>query len=48
MPVVMGWKVYDNSAEGRPLLIAKGKREQPEVAFEPERWSFIRRSALTA
>jgi hypothetical protein len=48
MPVMTGWKVYDNSAEGQPLLIAKGKHEQPEVVFEPECWSWIRRSALNA
>jgi predicted ABC-type ATPase len=45
MPVVTGWKVYDNSAEGRTRLIAKGKPDQPEVVFDPECWSLIRRSA---
>ena len=44
MPVVSGWKVYDNSAEGIPRLIAKGKREQAEVVLDSERWSLVRRS----
>ncbi|HEV3005617.1 MAG TPA: zeta toxin family protein [Pirellulales bacterium] len=45
MPVVTGWNVYDNSAEGRPRLVAKGKRGRPEVVFDPELWSTIRRRA---
>jgi predicted ABC-type ATPase len=45
IPVVTGWKVYDNSAAGRPQLLAKGKRDQPEVVFDPERWSLVRGSA---
>jgi predicted ABC-type ATPase len=45
MPVVTGWKVYDNSAECRPRLVAKGIRNQPDVVFDPERWSLIRRRA---
>jgi hypothetical protein len=40
-----GWKVYDNSTEGRPRLIAKGKREQPEIVLDPESWSLIKGSA---
>jgi predicted ABC-type ATPase len=45
MPVVTGWKVYDNSGDARPRLIAKGKAEQPETVFDPETWSLVKRSA---
>jgi len=48
MPVVNGWKVYDNSAAGRPRLLAKGKRNQPEVVLDPECWSLVRRSVADA
>ena len=45
MPIVTGWKVYDNSATGRPQLLAEGKRGQAEVVFDAERWSSVRGSA---
>jgi predicted ABC-type ATPase len=45
MPVVTGWKVYDNSAEDRPQLLAKGKRDQPAIVFDPTGWSLVQRSA---
>jgi predicted ABC-type ATPase len=48
IPIVTGWKVYDNSGESRPRLIAKGKRDEPEVVLDPDIWSLIRRSAENA
>ena len=35
MPVVTGWKVYDNSAEARIRLVAEGKQNQPHVVLRP-------------
>jgi predicted ABC-type ATPase len=45
IPVVTGWKVYDNSGTGRPELIAKGKRDQLEVVIDFARWALVRGSA---
>ena len=45
MPVVTGWKVYDNSGESGPRLLATGKRDEPEVVCDPEAWHLVRRSA---
>jgi predicted ABC-type ATPase len=45
IPVVTDWKVWDNSVTGDPELIAKGKREQPEVVVDSARWALIRGSA---
>jgi predicted ABC-type ATPase len=41
IPAVTGWKVYDNSSQGRPFLVAKGKRDYPATILDPERWSLI-------
>ena len=46
MPVVTGWKVYDNSAVGSPRLIAKQKTGQPETIFDHECWFRVQRSAV--
>jgi predicted ABC-type ATPase len=48
LPVVTIWKVYDNSVHGFPRLIAKGKRNQPEVVLNSQRWALIRRSVSDA
>jgi len=45
LPVATGWKIYDNSIEGQPRLVAKGKRGQPEIVLDPQGWSMLRRSA---
>jgi predicted ABC-type ATPase len=45
IPVVSGWKVYDNSQQGRSRLIAKGREGQPEIVFDTETWSLLKRSA---
>jgi predicted ABC-type ATPase len=48
MPVVTGWKVYDNSGVGRPRLIAKSRQNQPPEILEPAIWSSIRKSTANA
>jgi predicted ABC-type ATPase len=45
LPLVTGWKVYDNSAGGWPRMLAKGKRDQPAVVLDAEGWSLVQRSA---
>lgn len=44
IPVVTGWKVYDNSLAGNPVLIAKGKRDAEPKVLVPEVWSQVIRS----
>ncbi len=44
IPVVTGWKVYDNSDGLGPRLIAKGKRDLPETILDPVVWSKVRGS----
>lgn len=44
MPVVTGWKVYDNSYEDWPRLIAGSRRGEDMVVADPVRWSLVRRS----
>jgi predicted ABC-type ATPase len=46
IPVVTGWKVYDNSATGWPRLLAKGARDQPEVVIDSARWALVQGSAV--
>ena len=48
IPVVTGWKVYDNSSEAGPRLVAKGRQGQPDILVDPDGWSRIQRSALNA
>jgi predicted ABC-type ATPase len=48
LPVVSLWKLYDNSDGGFPRLVAKGRREQPEVIVDRGLWSLIRGSAENA
>jgi len=45
IPVVTGWKVYDNSAGARPRLLAKGTPHQPDTVVDAEVWSLVKRSA---
>jgi len=45
MPIVTGWKVYDNNAEGNPRLIAKGGWNQLPTVCNAESWSLARRQA---
>src|SRR5260370_23738396 len=45
IPVVTGWKVYDNSATGWPRLLARGARDQPEVVIDSASWALVRGSA---
>lgn len=44
IPVVSGWKVYDNSSGEGARLIAKGKFGMPEVIVDPQSWSQIKGS----
>lgn len=44
MPVVSGWKVYDNSVGVQPRLIARGQRNRPPIIVDHEAWTSIRRN----
>ena len=41
IPVVTGWKVYDNSSEAGPRLVAKGRQGQPDILVDPDGWSRV-------
>jgi len=42
IPLVSGWKVYDNSQRASPRLVAEGLRGEGEFIYDPETWSRIR------
>jgi predicted ABC-type ATPase len=42
IPIVTSWKVYDNSLEGDPLLIAEGLAGADEKIYVHDTWSRIR------
>lgn len=42
IPVVSGWKVYDNSSGEGARLIAKGKFGAPELVIDPAIWSQVK------
>lgn len=44
IPVVSGWKVYDNSSGDAARLIARGKVETDDVVFDPKVWLQVKRS----
>jgi predicted ABC-type ATPase len=45
IPVVNGWKVFDNSLADLPLLVAEGVRGAEEVIYSQDAWSRIRNIA---
>lgn len=42
LPVVNSWRVYDNTLEGMPLLVAEGVRGGSEIIYQPEIWSRVK------